>query len=145
MMEWRIVCRTAFTSEGPLPPDNRTSVLLQQVDRWWHNPKRKQVLRKKKSLQVPGRSLASESDFIIKGIKNIFLRWLTLCSAVISGFRGRLPRERQSCCVMHAASQVRFISTEELAAFAFKVLWLSRSQSASFSWPQKCVGHVLRE
>lgn len=49
--------------------------------------------REKKHLQVPGRSLASESDFIIKGIKNIFLRCLTLCSAVISGFSSRLPRQ----------------------------------------------------
>lgn len=74
-----------------MPPDNRMSAFA--AGRQMTTALRKSRFQEKKNSQVPGRSLAAKSDFIIKGMKNISLRWLTLCSAVIGGFRGRLPRQ----------------------------------------------------
>lgn len=60
----------ALISEKFLRWDNRTSVLL-QVDAWRQQHQEKQVSGENKTthLQVSGRSLAAESDLIIKGIK----------------------------------------------------------------------------
>lgn len=125
MIECSMVCRSSLGWLFSLMcilllPDRRTCVLLQQVDRWQvTQPEENVGFREKETiyiyiwmiiyhihiyLQVLGRSLAAESDFIIKGIKNIFLRWLTLCSAVISGLTGRLPRHTEM--LHNVASQV---------------------------------------